>query len=807
MKKRILFILMACLICQSFIFGFNQQKYSDYNNSLPKAADDDYESNDSYDHATPLQNRYYYGMLILQDIDWFVLSLNASDNITIMIQTDSILADMEINFYKSDGVTPVAEAFTGGNGTMWIIAVPNLPETGNYYFSLLPLGDPFAYVFYDILDVYDDNYEENDVISESIDISESYEDDLLYCLDDDWFKIYLEEGSSIDIFSYYFKTSSFELNFIGTDGTTIIYGSEQYSEEFENNVYEMFSFDENMINTTGYYYIQVSSDSPTIYMFDFIIYRNILFEEMSISLDFYIYQEHEIRLHWGSLNYAEFYYIFRETSPITIVDGLTPYATTDDTEYWESIEENGTYYYVVMGNNGSHNSSISNCVNLTVRSFEEIPITLYLYQHGQYTDLDWHSIYSAEFYYIFRETLPITTVDGLTPYAIAEYSRYDDFMTDNGTFYYVIMANNGTHNSSISNCVNITIILYPFNEIITELNPIIPSNDEDGTIHLEWDSIYNASSYYIFREIFPITTIDGLTPIANSSYSYYFDQISENGTYYYVIVANNGTLNSSISNCESVTCSIMPFYEEEPYIMYIETDWEQTGDIWMYWTEINNAVEYYVYRDTNPISDIGGLEPMAAVDNGVFEDLVYENGTYYYVVVANNGSTDSAPSSCKSIEVSFPYIALFNESAPFLFEIDPNPSYNGKISLEWEKVEDSRNYYIYREISPITSIDGLTPIGSSYDSYNQTWHETQYYVDNITESGTYYYVVVAYNREIYSPISNCESVEVILERERIKISGFNILTFGLIISCMVSIIIVSIRKQRNFRNTSYLITS
>jgi len=522
---------------------------------------------------------------------------------------------------------------------------------------------------------------------------------------------------------------------------------------------------------------------------------------------------------------------------------------------------------------------------------------------GQEIHLDWSYINSAEFYYIFRENSEITTVDGLTPYTITDYTWYSDYLSENGTFYYVVMANNGTHNSSISNSVNVTIMLYPFNEIVPELEPIIPSNDEDGAINLDWDSIYNASLYYVYRETSPITTVDGLTPIANRSYSSYYDQISENGTYYYAIVANNGIINSSVSNCENVTCSISPFYEQEPYITFLRTDWEQSGQISVLWTQINNAIEYYVYRDTTPISDIGGLDPIATVDlyylwdNYYFYDQVYNNGTYYYVVVANNGSTNSTPSSCKSIEVSIipfhervpylysiypetssdgeinldwgsvplaveyyvyrdtsyitdvdgltpiatiedswyddfitesgtyyyvivanngsvnsqisycrevlvslPPVSLFDEFAPILFAIAPNSSTTGIINLEWQIVEGSENYYIYRETSIITTIDGLTPIRSVFDLHTQSWYETFSYVDNITESGIYYYVVVAYNGDIYSSISNCESVEVDLGGDRI--SGYNILTFGLVFSCTASVIIVSIRKRRNSRNAS-----
>ncbi len=804
-KKKLLFILMVCLICQSFIIGFNQQKYSENINSNPKGSDDDYESNDSYDQATPIQNVTQYESFILLDVDWFVLSLEAGCNITIIIQTDSDLADMEISFYESDGFTLVADALIGGNGILWIIAASNLTQTGNYYISLLPLGDPFAYNIY-IMSGYDDRFEENDVIAEAFEITENFEEYLLWCFDDDWFKIYLEEGWGIDIELTYLITDSFELNLIGTDGTTILNASDEQIYENSGGISKIVSYNESVINETGYYYIKISSDVPTVYFFNNDIHVVKPFEEMSTFLfSIQNYNQNEIRIYWRHLENVEFYYIFREESLIMAVDGLTPYATTQYTNFEETIEENGTYYYVVIGNNGTHNSSISNCVNISIISFEEMNITLYLYQNGQEITLDWMYLGNMEIY-IFRETSLITTAEGLTPIASTEYSHYDDILTENDTYYYVIMGNNGTHNSSISNCVNVTFILYPFNEIVPELEPIIPSNDEDGSIHLDWAQISNTSHYYIFRETSPISSITDLTPIVTRTYPSYTDQINANGTYYYVIVANNGTTNSSISNCENVTCSIIPFYEQEPYILRIYLHWSLDGGICLEWTPINKAIKYYIYRDTEPISDIEGLNPIATAYDYVFVDQVNDNGTYYYVIVASNGITDSRPSSCKYINISVPYFVVFSENAPFLFEIDPNPSSTGMITLEWEKVEGAMNYYIYRETSPITTITGLTPIASSYHPYNQSWHERQYFSENISERGTYYYVVVAYNGEDYSSISNCESVAY-PEREKIKVPGFDILTFILVFSSTVSIIIVSIRNKRNSKKISYLNTS
>ncbi len=799
MKKRILFILIACLLCQSFIIGFNKQNYADYYNSIPKTADDDYESNDSYDQATLLKDLTWSDILILQDIDWFVLSLNASDNLTIIIQTDCEFADMEINFYESDGITPVQDIIIGGQGNLWMIAISNISMTADYYFSLFPLGEHFSYSLY-LSDDFDDKYEDNDVIADSITINSSFEISYvsLYCLDDDWFKIYLEEGSNINISYIFYKTESYEFNFLGTNGVSILNGIQTNFDEYEELIYVSVNFNESVIDDTGYYYFHILSDSPTIYSFSYDLNRNVTFENYLISISLNQYTNYEIRLCWDFIEKAELFHIFRETSPITTVNGLTPIATNHFPLFWDHIEENGTYYYVVVANNGSYNTSISNCVNVTIKSYEEIPISLNLHSNGQLIDLDWYDIQSGEFYYIFRENSPITSVNGLTPYDITDDSMYNDFIMENGTYYYVVIANNGTYNSSISNCESIEIMLYPFNEIVPELKPIVPPVDEDGKIIIFWDEVINASMYYIFRETSPITSTDGLTPIAEETSSSYYDQISENGTYYYAIVANNGSVNCSISNCESVNCLILPFYEQEPYIYHLELSYPHSYRyVDIGWTPILNAIEYYIYRDTSPISNIDGLEPIATVDHSSYQDFILTNGTYYYIIVANNGSINSKPSSCKSIEISFTSFNPFSEYAPILYEINPNPSYTGIITIEWEKVEDSTNYYIYRETSPITSIDGLTPKFSSFDQYNQTWHETQYYTDNITENGTYYYVVVAYNGEIYSSISNCESVEVIPEREKIKISGFNILTFGLVISGTASIIIVSIRKRRN----------
>ncbi|MHA1266343.1 MAG: FG-GAP-like repeat-containing protein [Candidatus Helarchaeota archaeon] len=84
------------------------------------------------------------------------------------------------------------------------------------------------------------------------------------------------------------------------------------------------------------------------------------------------------------------------------------------------------------------------------------------------------------------------------------------------------------------------------------LNPISPNPDENGLIYLNWDAVNGTTIYYIYRDTVSITSVQGLTPIATTTNSFYQDTITAEGTYYYVIVAGNPAGNTSISNVESV---------------------------------------------------------------------------------------------------------------------------------------------------------------------------------------------------------------------------------------------------------------
>lgn len=76
---------------------------------------------------------------------------------------------------------------------------------------------------------------------------------------------------------------------------------------------------------------------------------------------------------------------------------------------------------------------------------------------------------------------------------------------------------------------------------------VIEPNPSNGVINLNWDKDWSVNSYSIYRNLYPIYSTDGLVSIANTSNTYFIDELEEGGTFYYAITANNPE-GSSLSN-------------------------------------------------------------------------------------------------------------------------------------------------------------------------------------------------------------------------------------------------------------------
>ena len=160
--------------------------------------------------------------------------------------------------------------------------------------------------------------------------------------------------------------------------------------------------------------------------------------------------------------------------------------------------------------------------------------------------LDWEDIPLCVNYHIFRSDSYIWSVENLTPIASTQYSNYSEIIDISGIYFYAVVAENLAGNGSISNCQYVELNLQT---IAPELAIITPNPTDVSNIFLDWNDIPNAIEYFVYRSDSYIWSIDTLTPIALVVSSSYIDSLPSQGYYFYVIVASDGSTNSTISNC------------------------------------------------------------------------------------------------------------------------------------------------------------------------------------------------------------------------------------------------------------------
>ncbi len=361
----------------------------------------------------------------------------------------------------------------------------------------------------------------------------------------------------------------------------------------------------------------------------------------------------QIELSWSMAINATIYYVFRDTSKITDVSGLTPIVVTSQLSFIDSIFTNGTYFYVIVAGNPDYNSTISNCENVTVILYPSpnIPnlyaITPQIDYDGS-IKLDWTDCINTNYYYIYRDTSNIIDISSLTPIGIVIQSNYTETISFNGTIFYVIVASNPSLNGTFSNCRNVTVILYP--TILTPILNPMPTQNYDGLVTISWVPTANTVNYYVYRDSSIITNVNNLIPIAKVTAPQvtFINVIVGNGTYFYAIVAGNPSHNSSVSNSRGVTIILYP----PPLVPNLYAiNGSVNGRVFLNWSITQNAIYYYIYRDTSAILDITGRSPIAVTTQLFYVDTLSQNGTFFYVIMAGNPGHNSSISNYQSVNV------------------------------------------------------------------------------------------------------------------------------------------------------------
>ncbi|HWQ89770.1 MAG TPA: cell wall-binding repeat-containing protein, partial [Desulfitobacteriaceae bacterium] len=157
-------------------------------------------------------------------------------------------------------------------------------------------------------------------------------------------------------------------------------------------------------------------------------------------------------------------------------------------------------------------------------------------------------------------------------------------------------------------------------------------------IDLDWDSVSNATSYYIYRSTSYSGTYSRID-IVNTSY-YYDTDVSEDTTYYYKIQAHNSSGTSAYSSrVDAMTNSGVSL--DAP--TNLDATALSSSSIYLTWDSVSDATSYYIYRAT---SSNGSYTRIATVSREYYTNTGLSSGrTYYYKVQAHNSSDTSSYSA------------------------------------------------------------------------------------------------------------------------------------------------------------------
>ncbi|MHA1981428.1 MAG: CARDB domain-containing protein [Promethearchaeota archaeon] len=363
------------------------------------------------------------------------------------------------------------------------------------------------------------------------------------------------------------------------------------------------------------------------------------------------------------------------------------------------------------------------------------------------------------------------------PGGIAWYEKSTGILL-NGTFIYAAGAYNYTLDFVDTNAI-LTIIDAPPGDFTLSSNAGVP--DTDGIFDLTWTAASLANNYSVYRYSSFITEINGSLTLLADEITDLTLALSgyEDGTYYFIVVAHNNH-GDTLSNCieVNVELALLP----GGFTLSSNAGVPDTDGIFdLTWTAASLTNNYSVYRSSSFITEIDGSLTLLADE---ITDLTlaltgYEDGTYYFIVVAHNNHGDTL-SNCIEVNVELP-------APPGDFTLSSNagePDTDGIFDLSWTAASLANNYSVYRSSSFITEIDGsLTLLANEITDLN---HALSGY-----EDGTYYFIVVAHNN-YGDTLSNCIEITV----EKTIVLGYDL---ALILLTMLGItfLIIKPKLKRN----------
>ena len=447
-----------------------------------------------------------------------------------------------------------------------------------------------------------------------------------------------------------------------------------------------------------------------------------------------------VGLSWSPINGATKYLVYKRTiggvwACQTMHDGKAIYLA--GTSYIDTNVENGVIYeYAVRAFNDKGDYStfyIKKSFAVYTPEITDVIVTTIGEESG--SQITWDALDDATSYNVYR--LALGETEWVKVGTTAETIYFDT--TDNASeksYYYAISAVYGDLESAKSpkaaNFADVTI------------NAELVESEDGAYILLTWDC-ENETSATLYKG----TSADELVSMGSAQgiYSVKDTTVFPGNTYTYKIEV---ACENKVSGEATVTIK----YPHAPLEAAVITDVSSTSTngvpmITVTWSAVEFAEEYIVLRseDGESFKEVGSVvvDPTSANTEVMFiDDALEAEKTYYYKIKAVAPVDDRAESVSEISEGVLLLTPIGNVHD--LMAVEKLDGDTVTVELTWAPADYAYGYVIKRTATPDDE-NSWEIIGLVHAEVEGEPFDTIYVDENITENGTYYYMVVATSME------------------------------------------------------------